>query len=442
MALKESNPMPPALLNRLPRDQLRPHELQALNLASAAATEAYAPHGTTHVGAAIIPDESSKVFVTGHNTNAEDRQRRCAELLALLKLLQSKDLFIRAKTLTLAIHTARSINPNPAQPPPKPLTPCGSCLHDIQALANIGISPEKILTLVSNGLDTFSVPFTKLYPLATLGQLKSFIDQERKATQPSSLFHLRNHAKNAAKLATQLDPQLKLSAITALLTKLNRSAQDSTIKDHPSLKISVGKLCLSPEEDRAIPQIDFGFFGEGSTIVQTLCSGSPPMRPGKQQLLGLVILVKGEINRQNRNYQILSGSDRQRIVDIAAITKNTIPIIISLNNEAFIVTTIAALAPEYRTPLESNSASKRLALYTAPLSEEPYLSTGNDSDALRLSSFTPIPQTNKPLKRATKNRPPTPQPADTPLAQPPHQTSPQPAHGCVVQASSESSPHS
>jgi cytidine deaminase len=362
--------MNPTILSKRSPLSLNSLEISALKLAENAARYAYAPHGSTLVGAAFVPDADLTHSGVGQNTNGEDRQRLCAEKIALLNSLQYQPPLQIANSITLAIHTMRSDQSSPQHPlPPAPLTPCGACLHDIQALANLGISPEKIDTLISNGFDTYSVPFTKLYPLATVGQLRSFIDSERKSKLKTAAFSLRDTPETSAELANKLAPDLTSRAIRNLLIKLNISAGASCIEGHHDLKISVGRLCKSADQDLARPLIDFGLFGEASGLVQTLCSGSLPIRPGPHQLLGLAILVKGDIKTSNKNYPLLSGPDRQRLVDISALSGQVIPIIISLNNEAFIVTTIADLAPGYRTPRDSGSAKGRLHLYTRALNQ-------------------------------------------------------------------------
>jgi cytidine deaminase len=372
--------MPSPLLSKLTPSRLTPAEILALTLAEEAAKVSYAPQGQTHVGAAFVPGQDSANATTGSNTNGENRQKLCAEKLALLKLLQALARFRAANEITLAIHTASSRGlfsrriPDSLQelsPPPAPLTPCGACLRDIQALVNLGIPPEKINTLISNGVDTYSAPFTKLYPLATVGQLRTFIDRERKAKKKSPEFWLKEDLQTASDLATKLERDLNMREIDKLIKNLNRTNKLSNIAGHRGLKISMGRLCRSAKHNLAMPLIDFGLFSEASGLAQTLCPGSVPLRPGPQQLLGLAISVKGQINERNQNYPLFSGPDRQRIVDISALSGNVIPVIISLNNEAFIVTTIADLAPGYSSPLASSSARDRLWLYQTPLEEDP-----------------------------------------------------------------------
>jgi cytidine deaminase len=372
--------MPSLPLSELTPSRLTPAERSALTLAEKAAKRAYAPHGNTLVGAALLPDKDSYNATTGSNTNGENRQKLCAEKLALLNLLQAPDPFRDAEEITLAIHTASSRelfprgNPDSLQhlsPPPAPLTPCGACLSDIQALVNLGISPEIINTLISNGLVTYSVPFRALYPLATVGQLRTFIDRERSAKEKTPRFRLTEDLQTASDLATKLELALKVREIAKLIKNLNRTNKLSNIAGHRGLKISMGRLCRSAEHNLAMPLIDFGLFSEASGLAQTLCPGSLPLRPGSQQLLGLAISVKGKINEGNQNYQLFSGPDRQRIVDISALSGNVIPVIILLNNEASIVTTIADLLPARSSPFASNSARDKLWLYQTQLEEDP-----------------------------------------------------------------------
>jgi hypothetical protein len=166
---------------------------------------------------------------------------------------------------------------------------------------------------------------------------------------------------------------LQQKDVDGLFKNVYKELESSHVASAPNLRIAYGYITpKSRKSERIIetlPLIDQGHNTVGRVGgVLTLCSGNLVTYGQTREIKGLLIAVEynGDELGAAASYQFFTGTERQRIFDIADISKYDIPVFISWNREKVVVTNISALAPLYEGPTDSRTMRAGLEFYKRP----------------------------------------------------------------------------
>jgi hypothetical protein len=352
---------------------------RAADRAASSLPDGFAPQTLNHRAACFL-DADKKTLGIGINTDSSQRGKQCAELSALTRAVVNA---VRSRTkvapTVLAVMSKRygedsnnrelsAARKHIIQSDP-PVGPCGTCLTAIQgAAACPNLSDMSVI--MGAGSQYRRASFGALYPIPTVSALRSVVFED--GPRPHGLAVMPSDSCCEAILPEDRE-HLQQKDVDGLFKNVYKELESSHVASAPNLRIAYGYITpKSRKSERIIetlPLIDQGHNTVGRVGgVLTLCSGNLVTYGQTREIKGLLIAVEynGDELGAAASYQFFTGTERQRIFDIADISKYDIPVFISWNREKVVVTNISALAPLYEGPTDSRTMRAGLEFYKRP----------------------------------------------------------------------------
>ncbi|MFN5061807.1 MAG: hypothetical protein ACK5GN_03075 [Pseudomonadota bacterium] len=366
----------PGIEIRVNSDQLTELQTLAADRAATQLPDGFAPQTFNHRAACFL-GANEEDLGTGTNTDGSQREKHCAELSALARAVANA---ARSRTKVAptvlavmskryekdsnnqALSTARKhiIQSDP------PVGPCGTCLTAIQGNAACPDLSD-MSVIMGAGSQYRRASFGTLYPIPTVSALRSVVFED--GPRPHGLAVMPSDSCCDA-IFSEDGNHLQQKDVDGLFTKVYEDLKFSQVESAPNLRIAYGYITPKSRNAKRItetlPLIDQRHNTVGRVGgVLTLCSGNSVISDQTREIKGLLIAV--EYNRDElgaaASYQFFTGTERQRIFDIADISKYDIPVFISWNREKVVVTNISALAPLYEGPTDSRTMRAGLDFY-------------------------------------------------------------------------------